>query len=372
MSITHKGVVRRKDANIEDYNLPQWDRDGNLIGPAKKPEKVTEVEDIPEQDVQMPTLADVEAIRESAYNEGFEQGYESGMKEGHRVGEQNGRQQGEERGYQEGLEKGQQEGLAQALQSEQEKTDQKLKVLDAAANALKEQLSQEQTELQEALLALSVRIARQVIQDELRLEKAHIEKVVHASIQSLPNPDEKLTLQIHPDDYDVVSQFAESHWSLETSAEITPGGCRVKSGYSLIDYTLEHRFTTAVAHFLTELDTVDAEKLSAPLTEQSLMPNDAGSNSESSPVESSVTASDPPELEQVPMDPSDTHPNDTSVPDESEPSKPDPTVERNSPGDPVQQEPDKKEAAKVLASDESSPSLKQSAEVDTDEPDSTE
>ncbi|EAR07997.1 flagellar assembly protein FliH [Reinekea blandensis] len=274
MSVTHKGVVRRNDADIEDYNLPRWDKDGNLVKPARAPEKATEVEDVAEQDIKMPTLAEIEAIREAAYNEGFEQGYEGGMKEGHRTGEQSGLQQGHEQGYQDGLAQGREEGLNQALTEEREKTDQKLAVLDAVSETLKGQVQQEQEALKEALLALSVRIARQVVQDELRLEPNHIAQVVHAAVQSLPNPDDRLTVQVHPDDLPVVRDMAESHWTLETTEEVAVGGCIVKSGYSLVDYTLEHRFSNAVAHFLSELAPADPEKIQTPLSEQALMPND--------------------------------------------------------------------------------------------------
>lgn len=272
MSSSQRPVIRPKGRKVEDYALPRWDRYGNPVNPEKKPIKPTAVEEVAEEEIKLPTLEDLEAIREQAYNEGFEQGYESGMKEGHRVGEQAGHSEGQEKGYQEGLEKGSEAGRDQALKEEQSKTDQKLSVLDAATEALKNQLPMEQAELEQALLSLSVRIARQVIQDELTLEEKHIAQVVHAAVQSLPNPDDKLELSVNPEDYDVVSNLADSHWTVIKDESISAGGCQVKSGFSLIDYTLEHRFSNAVSHFLSELNRDDDERLSEPLSEETLMP----------------------------------------------------------------------------------------------------
>ncbi|WP_196158021.1 flagellar assembly protein FliH [Reinekea sp. G2M2-21] len=273
MSSSNKSILRHnKVPNVENLELPSWDRHGNLITKKKKPQPLpTKVEDVVETKVSLPTLKEVEAIREDAYNEGFEQGYETGMTQGQRDGLTAGKKEGYDAGYQEGLTAGTTAGREQALAEERVKTDDKLTVLESVSAELKNQIATEQHELEQALLSLSVRIARQVIQDELRLKPNHISVIVHAAVQSLPNPDEKLTVLLNPDEVDFVKTFADSHWTLVADDSITTGGCKVKSGFSYVDYSLEHRFDNAVNHLISHLEHVDEQKVKSPISSDYLM-----------------------------------------------------------------------------------------------------
>ena len=273
MSSSNKSILRHNRVpNVENLELPSWDRHGNLIQKKKKSQPLpTKVEDVVETKVSLPTLKEVEAIREDAYNEGFEQGYETGMSQGQREGHEKGKKEGNDAGYQEGLTAGTTAGHEQALAEERVKTDDKLTVLESISAQLKNQIATEQHELEQALLSLSVRIARQVIQDELRLKPNHISVIVHAAVQSLPNPDEKLTVLLNPDEVDFVKTFADSHWTLVADDSITTGGCKVKSGFSYVDYTLEHRFDNAVNHLISHLEQVDEQKVKSPISSDYLM-----------------------------------------------------------------------------------------------------
>lgn len=273
MSATEKRSVLRNDGSrsVESLDLPKWDRDGNLIRKPKPKPKPTQVEDVKQETVKVPTVKDVEAIREAAYNEGFEQGYENGLNQGKREGNEQGLAEGKEAGHKEGLIAGEETGRAQALAEEQKKTDEKLAVFESLSDALKNQVALEQSELEQALLTLAVRLARQVVQDELRLKPSHIEAVVHAAVQCLPNPDDKLTVLINPEELEFVSSFADSHWTLQADDSISVGGCKIKSGYSYVDYTLEHRFENAVSHMVANLSEQAKEKAQEPLSEEFLM-----------------------------------------------------------------------------------------------------
>jgi flagellar assembly protein FliH len=273
MSATEKRSVLRKDGtrSVENFDLPKWDREGNLIRkPTRKP-KPTQVEDVKQESVKVPTVKDVEAIREAAYNEGFEQGYENGLNQGKREGLEQGKSEGKEAGHKEGLIAGEETGRAQAFAEEQKKTEEKLAVFESLSDSLKNQVSHEQSELEQALLTLAVRLARQVVQDELRLKPSHIESVVHAAVQCLPNPDEKLTVLVNPQDMEFVSSFADSHWTLQADEAISVGGCKIKSGYSYVDYTLEHRFDNAVSHMIANLTEQASESVKKPLSDDFLM-----------------------------------------------------------------------------------------------------
>lgn len=277
MSIKNKTVIRPNlPDDVENLKLPKWDRDGNLVNktkPKPKQRAVTEsIADVDVEQVKAPTLKELEAIQESAYNEGFEQGYQNGLAQGTREGKTEGLQTGKAEGRELGLEEGKKAGQAQALAEEQKKTDEKLQVLESISEELKKQIPQEQKELEQALLALAIRLARQVLQDEIKANPKHIESIVHAAVQSLPNPDDKLTVSVNSNDFDLVTQFADSHWKIVSDDKITQGGCEVKSGYSYIDYTLEHRFGSAISHFISHLgEGANVETIKSPLAAEDLL-----------------------------------------------------------------------------------------------------
>ena len=303
MSSDNKPVLRRKDS-VTAASLPlvKWDKNGSVVVKAKGPAAPTKapleesVAEVQQETIKAPTVKELESIREDAYNEGFEQGFENGMAQGQRAGHSEGHPAGFSAGQQEGLEQGLAEGAAEGKLDEETKGKEKLAVFDALTAAFKEQMPHEQAELEQALLALSIRIARQVVQDELRAEPHHIAAVVHAAVQSLPNPDDKLTLYVNPGELDYVTSFADKHWQLEADAAVSSGGCKIKSQYSYIDYTLEHRFDTAVTHLMSQLGDENAQAAQSPLSDETLI-------AEPSQAEVPETDLTDPDLESDPLEP---------------------------------------------------------------------
>ena len=276
MSSDSKPILRRKDV-ISAANLPlvKWDKNGLVVDGAPKAkasaEVVESVDEVAHEAIKAPTVKELESIREDAYNEGFEQGFESGMTQGHSAGQTEGHAEGLIAGQEKGTEQGLAAGTAKGELAEAKKNKEKLAVFEALTAAFKAQMPHEQAELEQALLSLSIRIARQIIRDELRAEPSHIAAVVHAAVQSLPNPDEKLTLSVNPSELEFVTSFAEKHWQLEGDVKVSVGGCKIKTQYSYVDYTLEHRFDAAVRHLMTQLGEDSAKASQSPLSEQPLI-----------------------------------------------------------------------------------------------------
>ncbi|MBU2863158.1 flagellar assembly protein FliH [Reinekea forsetii] len=278
MSTTKKRVMR--DASgVSELNLPKWDKNGNAVQspePKKPTAKVipTVTPDIEEESISAPTVKELEKIREDAYNEGFEQGYEQGLKQGNTEGHTQGLEKGLEEGKEKGLAEGRETGHAQALAEGKAETAKALEVFKSISSALQEYRTEDELEIEKALGVLAVKIARQVVQDELRTKPSHIKQVVHAAVQALPNPDEKLTLRINPVDLEFVKSTAETNWQLQSDEAIRSGGCTVKSGFSYVDYTLEHRFETAVKQLINHIEVdVPEQKISQPISDDYLLDN---------------------------------------------------------------------------------------------------
>lgn len=256
-----KPEVMRNATDVAEYELPEWDKQGNRLSPKKpivtKPQAEPEPasEELTEADISAPTVKELAEIREQAYNEGFEQGYEEGLKQGKVAGAIEGKQQG----HTEGLLKGAEQGAAQAEQKAdlayEKQRQETFAVFVEAVAELKIYRQNDQKELETALATLAIRLAKQVIQDELVLQPKHIIPVVHATVESLPNPDDSLTISLHPLDLAIIAEVADSHWQLQPNESITRGGCTLKSGFSYVDYTLEHRFETAIRSLLHHIET---------------------------------------------------------------------------------------------------------------------
>lgn len=239
------------ELDVETYRLPRWDAQGNLIDDRPKP-IATVTEDIEDVQIQPPSAEEVRQIHDDAFNEGFESGYQQGMKQGQQEGHKAGHQQGYEVGEQAGRGVGEQAGYDAALKVEQSRIDQELEPLKAVLEQLQGLLPKQEAALREGMVALAVRLARNLFDAELVLKPDHIQALVHSAIQALPNADERLTIELHPDDLALVEPIADSHWTLQAGAELNRGGCRVRSRFSYIDYSLEHRFRQQVSNLLAQ------------------------------------------------------------------------------------------------------------------------
>lgn len=252
------------ELDVEAYRLPRWDAQGNLIDDRPKP-IATITEDVEDVQLQPPTAEEIRQIHDAAYNEGFESGYQQGMKQGQQEGHKAGHQEGYAAGEEVGRGVGEQAGYDAALKTEQARIAESVAPLQDVLTQLQNLLPKQEADLQVGMVALAVRLARNLFDAELALKPDHIQALVHNAVQALPNADERLTIELHPDDLALVETMADSHWTLQADPELSRGGCRVRSRFSYIDYSLEHRFRQQVSNLLTQTGLSERlEELSQP------------------------------------------------------------------------------------------------------------
>lgn len=223
----------------ERWELPLLDERGN---------EVARDEDM---DVKPLTAADIEAIRQSAWEEGRQEGRQAG----HEEGLSQGLEEGRERGYQEGRETGEQEGREQAAADARAEVDEKLARLESVMGELLAPIERHQDELESALVNLATVLARSVIHRELSLDSSQIRQVVMDAVSSLPSTRENVRIRIHPSDMEWVREAADrldAEASISGDDSILPGGCTVETRHSLVDYTVEKRFQKAVQAMLDQ------------------------------------------------------------------------------------------------------------------------
>lgn len=218
----------------ERWELP------NIGGQKQGPNKLTNTAP---QKIKPLTAQDLEDIRKQAYDAGFEEGRKAGSAQGHKEGLTAGKTEGHQLGLEQGLAAG---------QSQINATVAKLDILLAE---LVVPLSKQQTLVEEAMLNVSMAVARAVIHRELSLDSSSIQQAIHSILNDLPKADKGFSLKINSKDEAFITPILKRYdaaISLKIDNTITPGGCVLNSSNQLIDYTIEKRFQKTVQAMLTQ------------------------------------------------------------------------------------------------------------------------
>lgn len=127
--------------------------------------------------------------------------------------------------------------------------------LDALMRTFARPLEELDATVEEALVALAVAVARQIIRRELRTDEGEIVAVVREALALLPVGVREVRVHLHPDDARVVRALAQTSpqeqvWRIVEDPALARGGCRVESESSQIDARLETRIGAVVSRLL--------------------------------------------------------------------------------------------------------------------------
>ncbi len=237
----------RRRASIPPEELSAWERwEMPLLD-----EQGNEIPQEEERDVKPLTAADIDAIRQSAWEEGKQEGHEAGYQEGLKLGREEGHQQG----YNDGHASGEKEGREQAETATRVTVDEKLAKLESVLGELVAPIERHQDELESALVNLATVVARSVLWRELSLDSSQIRAVVKEAVAGLPSTRENVRIRINPTDLEWVREVAsrlDAEVALVEDPDVLAGGCTVETRHSLVDYTVEKRFQKAVQGMLDQ------------------------------------------------------------------------------------------------------------------------
>lgn len=167
------------------------------------------------------------------------------------AGEAEGRREGWARGHAEGHAEGLAAGLAGASAHAEH--------LRALAASLPAALRSAEAELSQAILALALDVARQVVHRTLRVEPEWVVALVQELLHAEPALQGEPRLLLHPDDLQLVrdslgSELQSAGWQLRADDTLARGGCRVRSAIGEMDATLETRWKRVVGAFSPHAD----------------------------------------------------------------------------------------------------------------------
>jgi len=161
----------------------------------------------------------------------------------------------QQQAYDEGFALGKKEGFEQT-KSVLEKNS---AALASIIELLSEPLKELDDEMVEQMVQLSILIAKQVVRRELHTDQGEIVGIVREAMSALPASTRKVTLNIHPEDSELVrkafslgddNESDELRWKLIEDPLVTRGGCMINSDNSRIDATVEGRLNRIISTLL--------------------------------------------------------------------------------------------------------------------------
>ena len=274
MANDHQGMKlkQRQNRDVATWSLPKWDRSGKLIEkpPVIKDEQPEEPAASVEEELHLPTARELQELRDQAWQEGWDEGQQKGHQEGLQKGLAEGRKQGMPEGVEQGREQGIRQGYDQGIHDAQAEMDTLRFTFATLLTQLDEQCQAEQTELDQALVSLIMRLCKNLVLRELSMTPELIQAIVKKAVAALPNPSERIVIEVNPQHMELINELAEQHesnWVVKSNDNLSEGGCMLRTTNSLVDYTLEHRFKQQVEAILTEAE-LDPAALISILNEQ--------------------------------------------------------------------------------------------------------
>ncbi len=208
-----------------------------------------------EEEITPLTAEDIEAIRQSAYQEGLKAGHEEGLKNGFEEGIVQGTEQGQEEGHKIGLEQG--------LESANEQIKIQTDILSSLINHLQQPLAQVQIEAQKELVILAKSLAQAVIKVETTQNEAILLRAIEDGMKALPIQQSQYTLYLNNEDLArLESHFGETYiaqqnWHLVASEDIAYGGVKIQTKNNAVDMSIAKRCEEVFAKLLFEQGITD-------------------------------------------------------------------------------------------------------------------
>ena len=177
----------------------------------------------PAPGIPMPTLEEIEAIREAARQEGYAQGHAAGLASGH------------EAGYQDGLDMGRAEATVE------------LTHLQDLATAFGNAVTEADEAISNDVLELALHLARNMVRTSFEVRPELILAVVREAVDYLPTLQQPALLILHPEDALIVRssighELEKTGWRLVEDGNIARGGCRVDTASNQIDAQIASRW----------------------------------------------------------------------------------------------------------------------------------
>ncbi len=144
-----------------------------------------------------------------------------------------------------------QKGFDEGFREGKAKSAELATALAAALAHLEAPLAALDDEVEEALVDLACRIAKQVVRRELQLDRGAVVAITREALAALPLNARDIKVSLHPDDADILRESlveadANPKWTLLEDPLMSRGDVRVLSERSQVDATVNQRLTNII------------------------------------------------------------------------------------------------------------------------------
>ena len=194
----------------------------------------------PAAEADVPVEAAEPVVAEAQHQALLQQAHEDALAQGHAEGEEQGRSEAV-REWQQRMD----DYVAGEGRSVAQRMDQLVATLDTGLSELQQKMAQE-------VLQLACDIARQVVRQELSSNPQALLPVVREALDMLVAEGRPAVVRLNPQDMEVLEaplreEFGQGKVQWQADAAIASGDCRIESGGSVIDGSLDKRWRRAVA-----------------------------------------------------------------------------------------------------------------------------
>jgi flagellar assembly protein FliH len=240
---------------MQPWILPPVNDNGRVLSTAEKEAKERKLALLRKskesvQTIEMPepssplagmTAQELEKIFTDAEQDGFAKGHAEGFEKGRAEGYEAGRQQGLKE-------------MRDQLTAEQLR-------FKSLANSLLQPLGEQDNDIEQMLLEMICTLTQNVIQREMQTDSSCILDIVKTAIEALPIGSKNIRIILHPNDLPAVDAYATEQqldWKFLTDPQLIPGGCRIETLESRIDFSVSQRLQSVLEQFLKgQLSRVD-------------------------------------------------------------------------------------------------------------------
>ncbi|WP_237155876.1 flagellar assembly protein FliH [Photobacterium phosphoreum] len=254
-------VSEHQAQELECWAYPDYSNEGDVLASEnafnydhqyhleqQQPEPEHELEPIPAP----LTAAELEAMQQSAYDEGVEQGRQAGHSEGFTTGHA----EGVTAGHDEGLAQGLQQGLEQA----QAQIDHHVAMLVAVMDKFADPIAKVDSEVEQQLLLLVNGLTKALIRVEVKTNPQVLLNTLREVVATLPIADRAIKMYLHPDDIALVhasfdeTDLQQRQWTLMSEPSLQRGDLQLECGSSSVDYLIDDR----IQHSLTTFNALNS------------------------------------------------------------------------------------------------------------------
>jgi len=166
-------------------------------------------------ELKLPSEQELQALREAAFEEGFEA------------------------------------GRVQGIEAGRTQTETQARLFTDLVETLARPFDDLDQRVEGELVALVIALVRQLVRREIRTDPKVVLAAVRESLQALPASSQNIRLALHPEDAAIVRRYLaddeqESNWRIAENPGLARGGCKIITDTSQIDATVENRLARVI------------------------------------------------------------------------------------------------------------------------------